>query len=240
MTVSTPHNAAKRGDIAKTILLPGDPLRAKFVAENFLENAVIFNAVRNMLGFTGTYRGVSVSVMGTGMGIPSMAIYSHELIHDYGVKNLIRIGTAGGYSERVKLGDLVFAQYVSTDSNFAAQFELCGATVSAGASYDLLARAKCIADDKGVRNVVGHVKSSDIFYEQSDKNRLMWTKLGVDAVEMESYALYLNAMLGRVNALTIVQISDHLLTGEAMSSDERQTGLSDMIGVALDLAKSIN
>ncbi|HHU11714.1 MAG TPA: purine-nucleoside phosphorylase [Clostridiaceae bacterium] len=236
--MSTPHIEANPGDIAETVLLPGDPLRAKYVAENFLTDAVCFNRVRNMFGFTGTYDGRQVSVMGTGMGMPSIGIYSHELITAYGVKNLIRIGTAGAYSERIAVGDLLAAGIVSTDSNWAGQFHVQG-TLSAGPSFSLLKKADETAAALGKSLKIAHIKSADVFYEPSEADRNTWIELGVDAVEMESYALYVTAMRHRVNALCLLQISDHVITGDQMPPAEREQGLNDMIRVALKLAASL-
>lgn len=236
--MSTPHIEAKQGEIAETILLPGDPLRAKFVAENYLKDAVCFNRIRNMFGYTGTYEGQRVSVMGTGMGMPSMGIYSHELITEYGVQNLIRIGTAGAYSDQVKVGDLLAAGIVSTDSNWANQFHVQG-TLSAGPSFELLEKASAISRQLGKHLRVSHIKSADVFYEPSKADRDIWIELGVDAVEMETYALYVTAMRHRVRALTIMSISDHVISGEQLTPEEREQGLDDMITVALKLAAAL-
>lgn len=233
--MSTPHISANKGDIAEVILLPGDPLRAQYVADNFLEDATMFNRVRNMFGFTGTYRNHRVSVMGTGMGMPSMGIYSHELIEAYGVKRLIRIGTAGSYSDMIGLGALLAAGTVSTDSNWAVQFRVNG-TLSAGPDFDLLFKAQEIAKAHGQKLHVGHIKSSDVFYEPSELDRKIWIDLGVDAVEMETYALYVTAMRHRVQALTLLTVSDHVITGEGLSTEERELGLNKMIEIALSVA----
>jgi purine-nucleoside phosphorylase len=235
--MATPHNAAEKGQIAKTILLPGDPLRAKFIAENFLEQPECFNTVRGMLGYTGTYRGQSVSVMGTGMGCPSMGIYSYELIHEYGVENLIRIGSCGAISPKLQLADLVFAVGASTDSNYAHQYDLPG-TYSATASYGLLSVAKQIADDLQVNNCAGNVVSSDLFYGEKPEWK-QWSKMGILAVEMETFALYCNAARAGVQALGIFSVSDSLVTNEALSAQERQTGFTDMMKVALETAAKI-
>lgn len=232
--MSTPHNAANKGDIAKTILLPGDPLRAKFIAENFLEDVVQFNTVRNMFGFTGTYQGKKISVMGTGMGCASIGIYSYELIHMYGVENLIRIGSCGGMQESVKLGDIVMAIGASTDTNYAHQYHLPG-TFSAAATYDLLYKAVEEAKKYQFPYVVGNVLSSDIFYNETEEWR-DWAKMGVLAAEMESYALYCNAARAGVNALGIFTVSDSMVSKEEMSAEERQTGFINMMKVALGVA----
>ena len=232
--MSTPHNNAEKGDIAKTVLLPGDPLRAKFIAENFLENPVQFNSVRNILGFTGGSQGVKVSVMATGMGIPSIGIYSYELIHFYDVKNLIRIGSCGALQPELKLGDIVMAQGACTDSNYASQYNLPG-TYSAIADFDLLIKAKEAADRHGYRYAVGNVSCTDVFYREDNPDKA-WAKMGVLASEMESYALYCNAAAGKARALSMFTVSDSLVTGEAMSAYDRQTSFTNMMTVALETA----
>lgn len=234
--MATPHNTAQPGDIAETVLLPGDPLRAKFIAETYLEDARQFNAVRNMFGYTGTYGGKRLSVMGTGMGCASMGIYSYELIHSYGVKNLIRIGSCGAMQEHVRLGDLVMAMGASTDTNYAHQYKLPG-SFSATASFDLLFRAQQAAEKKGYSYVVGNVMSSDVFYDEAEEWK-EWKKMGILACEMESFALYCNAARAGVNALAIFTVSDSLVSGEGMTVTERQNGLSCMMEVALEAACS--
>ena len=184
----TPHNEAKKGDIAKVVLMPGDPLRAKFIAETFLENAVCFNTVRGMLGYTGLYNGKCVSVMGSGMGMPSMGIYSYELYHCYDVEAIIRIGTAGGIADGVELRDLVLAMGACTDSNFAHQYRLPG-TFAPTASFELLEKAVQTAREKNLRYRVGNVVTSDIFYGDCENETAEWKKMGVLAVEMETAAL---------------------------------------------------
>lgn len=232
--MGTPHNSAQMGDIAETVLLPGDPLRAKFIAENFLENPVQFNAVRNMFGFTGTYNGKKVSVMGTGMGCASIGIYSYELIHFYGVKNLIRIGSCDAIREDLKLGDIVMAIAASTDSNYGHQYQLPG-SFSAAASYELLVKAQRSAERNGFPYVVGNVLSSDIFYNETPEWK-SWAKMGVLAAEMESYALYCNAARAGVKALGIFTVSDSIVNGEEMSAEARQTTFTNMMKVALETA----
>ena len=232
--MATPHNAAAEGAIAQTVLLPGDPLRAKFIAETFLENPVQFNDVRNMFGFTGTYHGKPVSVMGTGMGCPSIGIYTYELIHFYGVKKLIRIGSCGAMRKDLHLGDIVMAIAASTDSNFAHQYQLPG-TFSAAASYPLLRRAADAAQAHGFPYMVGNVLSSDVFY--SDVPRTDdWVKMGILAAEMESFALYCTAARAGVDALAIFSVSDSIVTGEAMDARSRQTSFTNMMQVALETA----
>lgn len=233
--MTTPHNKAKKGDIAETILLPGDPLRAKFIAENFLNNPKQFNAVRNMLGFTGTYKGKPISVMGTGMGIPSIGIYSYELINFYGVKNLIRVGSCGAYSDKLKLYDIILAIGASTNSNYASQFELPG-TYSATASWDLLYKAKQAADQKNIDVVVGNVLSSDTFYTPEKDLPQRWSSMNVLAVEMEAYALYCNAAAAGANALAILTVSDSLVTKEVTTPEEREKNFTQMMEIALELA----
>lgn len=235
--MATPHNSAKMGDIAETVLLPGDPLRAKYIAETYLEDVVQFNSVRNIFGFTGTYKGKKVSVMATGMGCASIGIYTYELIHFYGVKNLIRIGSCGALQERLKLGDIVMAMGSSTDSNYAHQYNLPG-IFSATASFDLLLKAQQAAERSGYRYEVGNVSCSDIFYRDGEDN-LAWAKMGVLASEMESYALYCNAARAGVKALAMFTVSDSLVTGEEMSAMDRQTSFHNMMQVALDVANEL-
>ena len=233
--MTTAHISAKKGDIAETILLPGDPLRAKFIADTFLEDVVQFNAVRNMLGYTGTYKGKKISVMGSGMGIPSIGIYSYELIHFYGVKNLIRVGSCGAYNEDLKLYDIIFGMGACTNSNYAHHYELPG-TFSAIASWDLLYKAKQVADKKGIDVHVGNILSSDVFYNANPEVYKKWASMGVLAVEMEAYALYCNAQAAGVNALTILTVSDSLVTKLETTSAERETGFTKMMEIALELA----
>ena len=232
--MATPHNQAEMGQIAESILLPGDPLRAKFIAENFLENVTKFNSVRNMLGFTGTWNGKRVSVMGTGMGCASIGIYSYELIHFYGVKNLIRVGSCGSIQENLPVGNLVMAMGASTDGNFAHQYHLPG-TYSATASYELLEKAVRSAAAHGYPCRVGNVLSSDLFYTETPEWK-QWAKMGLLSVEMESYALYCNANRANVRALGIFTVSDSIVTGEGLSAEERQTGFTNMMQVALETA----
>ena len=234
----TPHNSAKKGDIAKTVLLPGDPLRAKFIAENFLENPVCFNEVRNMFGFTGTFQGKTVSVMGTGMGCPSIGLYTYELKHFYDVENLIRIGSCGAIQEKLELGDIVMAAGACTDSRYAHQFELPG-TYSAVATYELLKTAQERAQEHGYRYSIGNVLSSDLFYSDTPQWK-QWAKMGVLALEMESYALYCNAARAGVQALGIFTISDSLVSGKEMDAQSRQTSFTNMMQVALETAAALS
>lgn len=233
---ATPHiEVTQEGLIAETILLPGDPLRAKFIADTFLEDVVQFNGVRNALGFTGTYKGKKISVMGTGMGMPSMGIYSYELIHNYGVKNLIRIGSAGSFQKDVNLYDVVIGMGACTDSNFVSNYELNG-NFAPTASYELLDKAVKVAESHGTPVKVGNILSSDVFYGDNPDGWKRWQKMGVMAVEMEAAALYMNAARAGVNALCILTISDSLVTHEATSSEERQTAFTKMMEIALELA----
>lgn len=230
----TPHNNANPGDIAETVLLPGDPLRAKFIAETFLENPVQYNTVRGMYGYTGYYKGRRISVQGTGMGIPSIGIYSYELIHFYGVKNLIRIGSAGGLQPGLKLYDIVVAMGACTDSNYGSQFQLAG-TFAPIASYKLLQKAVDTAKTKGIEVKVGNVVSSDVFYSDNQNVVEGWRKMGVLAVEMETAGLYMNAARAGVNALTMLTISDILGSDEACTAEERQFAFTKMMEIALEL-----
>lgn len=230
----TPHIKPNGVEIAETILLPGDPLRAKFIAENFLENPVLFNEVRGMLGYTGEYKGKKVSVMGTGMGSPSMAIYSWELINVFGVKNLIRIGSCGAMQTDIKLYDIILAMGAATNSNFAHQYNLPG-QMPITASFELLEKAKKAADEKNYKVHVGNVLSSDVFYNADETATAKWANMGILAEEMETTSLYLNAASAGVKALTILTVSDHMITHEQTTQEERQTSFTKMMEIALDL-----
>lgn len=230
----TPHNAAEKGAIAKTVLMPGDPLRAEFIAKTYLENPVCYNKVRGMLGFTGKYKGVDISVQGSGMGIPSIGIYSHELFTEYDVDNIIRIGTAGGIADKVNLRDVIIAMGACTNSNFAAQFDLPG-TYAPTADYGLLSRAVNAAEKQGAVFHVGNVLSSDTFYDDSN-SLAKWQKMDVLGVEMESAALYMNAARLGKNALCILTVSDCPLKGLSTTAEERQTTFTDMMEIALEAA----
>ena len=232
--MGTPHNNAPEGAFAKTVLMPGDPLRAKFIAETFLEDAVLVNNVRGVQGYTGTYKGVKVSVMASGMGCPSMAIYSHELFHFFGVENILRIGSAGAMTEKLQLQDIVMAQGVCSDSNYAHQFGLPG-NFAAIANFELLETAVAVAREKGVEPNVGSLLSSDIFYNKAG-DTLKWAEMGVLAAEMESYALYCNAAEAGKRALAICTISDSIVTGAALSAEDRQTSFRNMMEIALEVA----
>ena len=232
---NTAHIKPEGVEIAETILLPGDPLRAKFIAETFLEDVVQFNGVRNMFGYTGTFRGKKISVMGTGMGMPSIGIYSWELINVYGVKNLIRIGSCGAMQESLGLYDVIIGMGASTNSNYACQYNFQG-TYSAIASWELLDKAVKIADSKDIPVTVGNILSSDIFYNADPNAMKPWMDMNILAVEMEAAALYMNAAKGGANALCILTVSDHLITQEETSPEERQTAFTKMMEIALELA----
>ena len=232
-TTPTPHNAAVEGQIAKTVLMPGDPLRAKLLADTYLENVEQFNAVRNMFGYTGTYKGQPVSVMGSGMGMPSIGIYSYELFNFYGVDNILRIGSAGGLAPEVKLRDIVIGMSSSTDSNYPSQYGMPG-TIAPTADFGLLSKAVAGAEKLGYPVRVGNILASDVFYTV-DNSLTKWASMDVLAVEMESAALYLNAMYAHKHALTLLTISDLPLTGEALTAEERQTSFTQMMEVALSV-----
>lgn len=232
--MATPHIEAKEGEIAESILLPGDPLRAKFIADNFLSDVFQFNRVRNMFGFTGTYKGKRISVMGSGMGMPSIGIYSYELIKFYNVKKLIRVGSAGSIQENIKIKDIVIAQAASTNSNFSKQFKVRG-EISAISDYKLLSKAVQRAEELNLNHHIGNIMSSDTFYDFEKGSWKKWAKMGVACLEMEAYALFLTATLLNASALTICTISDSLVTGESMDHIDRETALGDMIGLTLDI-----
>lgn len=241
MSTPTPHIAAIPGDFAKTVLMPGDPLRAQFIAESFLENPRLVNNVRGVQGYTGTYKGVEVSVMASGMGMPSIGIYAYELYNAYGVENIIRVGSAGGMVEKVKVRDLVLGMGASTNSNFASQYRLPG-TFSPICSYALLEIAVDIAKEQNMSYHVGNLLSTDTFYNDEEtvpeglRITPSFAKMGVLAVEMEAAALYMTAARAGKNALAVCTISDHLLTGESLSAGERQTSFTDMMTLALETA----
>ena len=229
------HIEAKKGDIAETVLMPGDPLRAKWIAETFLENAFCYNEVRGMLGYTGTYKGKRVSVQGSGMGIPSAMIYYHELINDYGVKNLIRVGSAGSYQKDIKVRDIVLAMAASTTSGINNS-RFINADYSPTASFDLLLEASLYARKKGIHIKAGNVLSADEFYEDDPDAYKLWAKYGVLCVEMEASGLYTIAAKHNIRALAILTISDSLVTGEHSSSIERETSFNEMVEIALNIA----
>lgn len=237
--MSTPHNSAALGDFAKTVLMPGDPLRAKFIAENFLTDARLVNNVRGINGYTGTYQGVPVSVMASGMGIPSIGIYSYELYTQYGVKNIMRIGSAGAMSEDVHVRDIVIGMGACTNSNFGDQYKLSG-TFAPIASYSMMRTAIESAEAVGARYHVGNILSSDTFYSDDEGANAGWMKMGVLAVEMEAAGLYMTAARLKKNALAICTISDSLITGEALPPLERQNTFTQMMEIALRTAVKLN
>ena len=232
--VPTPHIGAKECEIADKVIMAGDPLRAKFMAETFLENPVLYNSVRGMLGYTGTYKGKRVSVQGHGMGIPSIGIYTYELFNFYGVKSIIRTGSAGAFHPDLKLGDVVIGMGSCTDSNYGAQYNLPG-TFAPIADFDLVRKAAAKAEELGVSYKVGNLLASDVFYGDSADSWKAWQKMGVLAVEMEATALYMNAARSGNKALAICTISDSLVTGEACSAEQRQTSFTNMMEIAFDI-----
>lgn len=234
----TPHIAATPEDFAKTVLMPGDPLRAKFIAETYLDNAVLVNNVRSIHGYTGTYKGCRVSVMASGMGMPSIGIYSYELFNYFDVDNIIRVGTAGGISTDVKLRDIVIAMGACTNSHYAAQYGLPG-TFAPIANYGLMKTAIQNAEKLGATYHVGNCLSSDTFYGDDPTATGKWSKMGVLCIEMEAAALYMNAARSGKNALGIFTVSDHIITGESTNAEERQTSFTKMMEVALETAVSM-
>lgn len=228
------HIGAQKGEIAERILLPGDPLRAKFIAENYLEDIHCYNQVRGMFGYTGLYKGQKVSVQGTGMGIPSISIYVNELIRDYGCQELIRIGTAGSMREDIQVNDVLIASAASTNSNTMLRV-FNGLNYSAAADFDLLKRADLTAEKLGIATKVVNVLSSDTFYNDDPNWYKTWAQYGVAAVEMEASALYMLAAKYRVKGLCLLTISDHIITGEMNTSEDREKRLTDMINIALNL-----
>jgi len=228
----TPHISAKVGEYAKTVLMPGDPMRAKFIAENYLENPVLVNEVRGMLGYTGTYKGKPVSIQGSGMGMPSMGIYSYELFNFYEVENIIRIGSAGSINPKLGLGDIVMGIGACTDSGYQDNFNIKG-HFAPTASFNLMRKAQDAADALGINLVAGNLYTTDVFYGDDKMAMDAWLKMNVQAVEMEAAALYMNAAFAGKNALCICTISDSLSTGEAMSSETREKSLTQMMEIAL-------
>jgi len=231
----TPHIDAKPEDFGKTVLMPGDPLRAKLIAETFLEDAVLVNNVRGIQGYTGTYKGKKVSVMASGMGMPSMAIYSYELFNCFDVDNIIRIGSIGGIAEDIKLRDIVVAVSCSTNSNYINQFGLPG-TYAPTASYKLVSLAVDKCKSMGSSYHVGNILTSDTFYNDNAENDSLWDKMGVLGVEMESAALYCNAARAKKNALAICTVSDHVMRGESLPAKDRQESFTEMMQIALEVA----
>ena len=231
----TTHNSAAPADFAKTVLMPGDPLRAQKIAKEYLTDAKLVNNVRGVQGYTGTFHGKRVSVMASGMGMPSMGIYSYELFRIYGVENIIRIGSAGALREDIHVRDLVFGMGASTDSAYASNFGPPG-TFAPICSYRLLSGSVRLAEQAGFRYHVGNLLSSDVFYSDDPTANARWAKMGILAVEMEAAALYMNAARLGKNALAICTVSNHLLTGEETTPEERQNSFSQMIELALELA----
>jgi len=233
--MATPHIKASENDFAPTVLMPGDPLRAKFIAEKYLNKTRLINDVRGMLGYTGEYKGKQVSVMGSGMGMPSIGIYSYELYHFYHVETIIRIGSCGAYHENVHVRDLIIAMGASTNSNFAVQYDLSG-TFAPLADFNLVAKAKQLAEHKGAVAHIGNILSSDIFYDANPDTWKKWAAMGVLGVEMESAALYMNAAKAGKKALGIFTVSDHFILDEMTTSDEREKTFTSMMEIALELA----
>ncbi|UXR45969.1 purine-nucleoside phosphorylase [Staphylococcus simulans] len=235
MTQGTPHIQPNGAKIAKTVLMPGDPLRAKYIADNYLEDVVQFNEVRNMFGYTGTYKGKEVSVMGSGMGIPSIGIYSYELYNTFDVDTIIRIGSCGALQEDVNLYDIIIAQGASTNSNYVDQYNIPGHFAPL-ADFDLMVEAKNVADKVGATTHVGNILSSDTFYNTDSTFNQQWQRMGILGIEMESAGLYLNATYAGKKALGIFTVSDHILRDEATTPEERQNSFTQMMEIALEIA----
>ena len=237
--MATAHINAKMGDFASTVLMPGDPLRAKLIADNYLKDSVLVNNVRGVQGYTGTYKGKRVSVMASGMGMPSMGIYSYELFNFFGVNNIIRIGSAGALHTDIHVRDVVIGMGCSTDSNFAANYNLPG-TLAPLCSYDLMSKCVECAKEMGATYHVGNILSSDIFYGDDETANERWAKMGVMAIEMEGAALYMNAARLKKNALVICTVSNHIITGEETTAEERQNSFGEMITLALETALKLD
>lgn len=232
--MSTPHINANKGDFAKVVLMPGDPLRAKWIAETFLSDAKLVTSVRGILGYTGyTSSKKRISVMASGMGMPSIGIYSNELFSEYGVETIIRIGTCGTYQKEIDVGDVILAEGSCTDSNWSSQFALNGGTYSAIASFDVILSAYEAANKLKKKVHVGNILSADVFYDDDKEVWKRWAKLGLLGVEMESYALYTNAAKFKKKALCILTVSDSFLSDKILTSEQRQLGLKDMVEVAI-------
>lgn len=236
MTKSTPHIQPNGAKIAKTVLMPGDPLRAKYIADNYLENVEQFNEVRNMFGYTGTYKGKTVSVMGSGMGVPSIGIYSYELYNFFDVETIIRIGSCGALQENVNLYDVIIAQGASTNSSYVEQYNIPGHFAPL-ADFYLILKAKQKADEIGANTHVGNILSSDTFYNADSTFNEKWQRMGILGIEMESAALYLNATYANKKALGIFTVSDHILRDEATTAEERQNSFTQMMEIALEIAE---
>jgi purine-nucleoside phosphorylase len=235
--MATPHINAKMGDFAQTVLMPGDPLRAKYIAETFLKDVTLVNTVRNVLAYTGTYQGKRVSVMASGMGMPSIGIYSYELFTEFGVETIIRVGTTGAYVKSAQLFDIIIAQGASTDSNWPGQFSLKGGTFSALATFELVEKAVYACRQKSIPFYVGNVLSSDVFYDADPNKWKVWESLGILGVEMEAYALYANAARLGKKALAIMTVSDSFHYKEILTAEQRELGLKRMLEVALSIAE---
>ena len=234
--VPTPHIEANISDIAKNVIMPGDPLRAKFIAENFLSEVKCINSVRNNLGYTGKYNGKKVSVIASGMGMPSMGIYSYELFNFYGVDQIIRVGTAGSLQDNIKLKDIVVAISAGTDSNYINQFNLNGA-FAPSANYELLNKSADLLKKKNLNYHLGNVLSTDVFYSENLESMEKWQRMNILAVEMETSALYINAAIKKKKALSLLTLSDYIFKREEfLTSEEREKCLTEMIEVALDLS----
>ncbi len=229
------HIVAEKADFAETVLMPGDPLRSRFIAQNFLQDAKLVNDIRGIQGYTGFYKGERVSVMASGMGMPSMGIYSYELFHDFKVKNIIRIGTIGALTLEVELRDLILAMSASTDSHFAQQYHLTG-TYAPTADFTMLRTMVEICEKYAYCYHVGNILSSDLFYDEHPENMISWLKMGVLGVDMEAAALYMNAARLKKRALAVMTVSNHVITGEETTAEERQNGFTEMMQVALDTA----
>ena len=236
--VTTPHINAEKDAFGRTVLMPGDPLRSKFIAENFLENAVLVNNIRGIQGYTGTFKGIKVSVMASGMGMPTIGIYSYELFRFFDVQNIMRIGSTGAVQENVKVRDIVFGMGACTNSNYASQYGL-GGTFAPIASYTLLKEAVAQAEQIGAQYHVGNILSSDVFYNDNSAANEGWQKMGVLCVEMEAAALYMNAARCKKNALAILTVSDSLVTGEETTAQERQNSFTQMMEIALNTAVNL-
>ncbi|MDR2570510.1 MAG: purine-nucleoside phosphorylase [Oscillospiraceae bacterium] len=234
MSVPTLHLTAKSGEYAKTVLMPGDPIRAKFIAENYFDNCVQVNEIRGMLGFTGFYKGKPISVQGSGMGMPSMGIYSYELFNFYEVENIIRIGSAGAICPKLRVGELVLGLGACTDSNYARSFKLAG-TFAPIASYELVKAAQISADELGVSLTVGNILTTDVFYNDRKNVLSEWSKMGIIAVEMEAASLYINAARAKKRALCLCTISESVSETQPLAAEERQTSFTKMIEVALGM-----
>ena len=236
---NTPHIKANPSDFAKTVLMPGDPLRSKFVAETFLENPTLVNNVRGVQGYTGTYKGVPITVMASGMGMPSIGIYSYELYNFFGVENIIRIGSAGAIADHVNLRDVIIGMGACTNSCYQDQYNLNGKYAPI-ANFELLSHAVEAAKELGVNYHVGNILSSDIFYHADDKFNDAWRKMGVLGIEMEAAALYMNAAVAGKRALAICTVSDHIIRGEALDTESRQTSFTDMMKIALNVGVAMS